>query len=307
MRRALAAVALGLMAVGAASAQTQAVDPAFKPVVEHPAFAKNGPVLAIDQAHENFHTMDGRYQPFAMLARLDGYRVQASAKRFSAAALKGIDVLVIANAGESGGEVFTDAECDALHAWVEGGGSLLLIADHAPFGASTAKLGKRFGVDMGKGFALVPTPDGGVTTSLDYTRDAGVQGGRLGAHPIMEGRNASERISLVRAYTGQSLGVPKGSTVLLKMADDAREAAGREDLDPGKIAQMPSDKGRAQGLAMAWGRGRVVVLGEAGMFSAQVVTYSDGRDPVRFGMNLPGTDDKQFALNVLHWLSRVIG
>ena len=38
-------------------------------------------------------------------------------------------------------------------------------------------------------------------------------------------------------------------------------------------------------------------MGEAAMFSAQV--YED----FRFGMNTPGNDDRQFALNVMHWLS----
>jgi hypothetical protein len=26
---------------------------------------------------------------------------------------------------------------------------------------------------------------------------------------------------------------------------------------------------------------------------------------MRMGMNVPGSDDQQFALNVLHWLSRL--
>jgi hypothetical protein len=42
----------------------------------------------------------------------------------------------------------------------------------------------------------------------------------------------------------------------------------------------------------------VVVLGEAAMITAQI----DQRQ-YRFGMNQPGIDNRQFALNVLHWLS----
>jgi hypothetical protein len=62
--------------------------------------------------------------------------------------------------------------------------------------------------------------------------------------------------------------------------------------------------GRAQGLAFSLGRGRVVVLGEAAMLSAQVFPAADGSQG-RMGMNVPGSDDKQFALNVMHWLSRL--
>ncbi|HEX8246526.1 MAG TPA: hypothetical protein VF541_23680, partial [Longimicrobium sp.] len=65
-----------------------------------------------------------------------------------------------------------------------------------------------------------------------------------------------------------------------------------------------SAAGRAQGVAMAFGAGRVVVLGEAAMLSAQVATLP-GREPMRMGMNVPGSDDQQFALNVMHWLSRL--
>jgi hypothetical protein len=52
------------------------------------------------------------------------------------------------------------------------------------------------------------------------------------------------------------------------------------------------------------GSGRVVILGEAAMLTAQVVNIP-GRETMRMGMNVPGSDDQQFALNVLHWLSRL--
>jgi hypothetical protein len=41
------------------------------------------------------------------------------------------------------------------------------------------------------------------------------------------------------------------------------------------------------------------------MLSAQMIRYSDGRE-MRFGMNVPGNDNRQFALNVAHWLSRLL-
>ena len=59
----------------------------------------------------------------------------------------------------------------------------------------------------------------------------------------------------------------------------------------------PQPAGQAQGLAAAWGKGRVVVLGEAAMLTAQVDRG------VPFGMNSPGSDNRQFALNAMHWLS----
>jgi hypothetical protein len=54
---------------------------------------------------------------------------------------------------------------------------------------------------------------------------------------------------------------------------------------------------------MEFGRGRLVITGEAAMFSAQVM-HRGWRPDFKFGMNAPGNDDRQFALNALHWLSR---
>lgn len=49
----------------------------------------------------------------------------------------------------------------------------------------------------------------------------------------------------------------------------------------------------------------VVVLGEAAMLTAQVMRRLDGTES-KFGMNVPGNHNRQFVLNVLHWLSRVL-
>ena len=55
-------------------------------------------------------------------------------------------------------------------------------------------------------------------------------------------------------------------------------------------------------MAFAFGRGRVVVMGEAGMLPAQLA----GADKKPFGMNRPGIDNRQLVLNIMHRLSRLI-
>ena len=45
----------------------------------------------------------------------------------------------------------------------------------------------------------------------------------------------------------------------------------------------------------------IVVSGEAVLFSAQV-----GPLEIKFGMNRPDKDDRQFLLNLMHWLSRAL-
>ncbi len=313
--------ALAVVLAAGLLAQQQVVDTGFKASVDNAAYKSGaGPRVAIDEAHDNFHTAGGQYKPLADLLTADGYTVSASTQKFDSPLPSGLKVLVISNArnlaamkaGDITTSAFTDRECDAVRDWVRGGGSLLLIADHAPFGSAAAHLAARFGVTMGKGWTFDQTPDGGITTQLDFTRENTL----LGDHIILRGRSSSERIAHVRTFTGQSLGLPSGATVLLKLGATARDAATPDDLNAeGEATKGPSRSGRgthsnavggrAQGLAMPFGKGRVVVLGEAALLSAQVLRNSDGTE-MKFGMNTTGNDDRQFALNVFHWLSRVL-
>jgi hypothetical protein len=66
--------------------------------------------------------------------------------------------------------------------------------------------------------------------------------------------------------------------------------------------------GRAQGIALKPGKGRVVMMGEAAMFSAQLIRFEHEGKPMelKMGMNVPGNDDRQLALNIFHWLSGLL-
>jgi hypothetical protein len=196
-----ALLAFSLLAVSAFAQQM--ADPNFKAAVEHPAYTGEHPRVVIDQAHANFHTADGRYKPFADLLRSDAYVVVAGTGKFEPGA-EGVRVLAIANAAANATEdnraAFT-AECDVVRDWVRAGGSLLLIADHTPFGSAAEILAQRFGVDMGKGFVFdLSNSDGGSPTTLVFSRENGL----LGDHPITRGRNAEETVKRVISFTGQS-------------------------------------------------------------------------------------------------------
>lgn len=312
-----------LLPVVSVSAQ-QVSDPDFDTSVARPAYPAGGPVVVLDEAHANFHTADGRYRPFADLLRSDGYTVLAGETAFDAAALSGVDVLVIANAlpprgAAPGTQAVTDRESDAVRDWVRDGGSLLLIADHTPFGSAVDHLGQRFGVAMGKGWVWDYRESGDdITTQLVSSRE----NGRLGDHPLLRGRDASEEVTTLRSFSGQSLGVPPGASVLMRLSETAREAPSGSDLEaigealegdapPGSFeaaveAHSAPAGGRAQGVALTFGEGRVVVLGEAAMVSAQVATLTDPPVTIRVGMNVPGYDNRQFLLNMLHWLSGLL-
>jgi hypothetical protein len=289
----------------------QVADSTFDVSVARPAHTSSRPVVMIDEAHRNFHTAAGRYEPFARLLRNDGYRVVRGTEKVTPAALQGVSVFVVSNAegaevaGESWSPAFTEAECDVLRDWVRAGGALLLIADHAPFGKAAENLARRFDVEFGKGFVYDSTASqAGAPTHLIFSRsDSGHAG--LGDHAILRGRDSSERIARVITFTGQSMTVPQGGVALLKLSDNAREGASRDDV---WARRGTSVAGRAQGIALTFGRGRMVVLGEAAMLSAQIARWEqDGKvHEFLMGMNHPGSDDKQFALNVMRWLTRVL-
>jgi hypothetical protein len=210
---------------------------------------------------------------------------------------------------------FTEAEVTAIAEWVRAGGALLLISDHTPMGEAAAPLASKLGVTMGKGYVATTNAEHRATgaAQLQFSRGNGL----LRDHAITRGRNASERVDVVKSFTGQSLSVPAGGDSILVLGDGAWEVPTRTDLQraneaagnsPLRAAELKANRGapvngRSQGVAFAFGKGRVVILGEAAMMSAQV-TGASGEG--RMGMNVPGSQNKQFVLNVLHWLTRLI-
>ena len=302
--------AISLMLVSCSPKQ-QVADPDFDTKVVRPAYVNEHPKVLFDEAHRNIHTMRGGYEPFARLISNDGYYVSANKAAFSEKTLAGTSVLVVANAlGPNNAIVdhsaFTDAECDAVRDWVRGGGSLLLITDHAPTGAAAASLAQRFGVSMSQGMTEDPKNYDTTTSDMSqliFTRDNGL----LLNHPVTQGRNEKETVSRVMTFTGQSLKGPETAAPFLKLGDSAvnRRASVKVEKTrrDTKVIITYGDpepaKGYAQGLAMQFGKGRAVILGEAGMLTAQL----DGQTKKPFGMNVPGVENRQLTLNIMHWLS----
>ncbi|HYN84749.1 MAG TPA: hypothetical protein VER32_05830 [Pyrinomonadaceae bacterium] len=278
----------------------QIADPDFKPAVGRPEYKEGrGPVVCVDEAHFNFHTAGGRYAPFAMLLRGDGYVVRPSAARFTRDALKACRVLVISNAvGERNqtnwtqpiDSAFTDEEVAAVAEWVKRGGALFLIVDHMPMPGANDKLARAFGVRFSNGFALIP--DG--PSTIVFRRADGL----IGDHAITRGRTKAERIEQVATFTGSAFRAA-GATPILTFGDKV------VSLEPQTAWQFTPEtpkvdvKGWLQGAALRHGKGRVVVFGEAAMFTAQLA----GPNKLKVGMNAPdAAQNPQLLLNIVHWL-----
>jgi hypothetical protein len=280
----------------------QVADLEYKPPLPRPAYeAGKGPRVAIDEAHHNFHTAEGRYKPFAELLRRDGYRVDAQRQLFSAESLQGVDVLVISNAlNERNAEdwsppnpsAFREDEIAALQSWVEKGGSLFLIADHAPFPAAASDLAKAFGVEFCNGYATAGHWQSGGPETFEYKTG-------LKESAITRGRSDDEKVTKVATFTGSAFKVPKDAIPVLVFGAKSESF---EINAGGEGEKRVPIEGWCQGAVMKVGKGRVAVFGEAAMFSAQLA----GREPM--GMNAPEAEQNhQLLLNVMHWLSRAKG
>jgi hypothetical protein len=282
----------------------QVADTSFQPSIGAPAYARGrGPLIFLDEAHQNFHTLDGRYRPFGALLERDGFVMRANRSPFSRATLDSARVLVIANAVAKENQqnwvrpirsAFTAEEVRAVHEWVTRGGSLLLIADHMPMAGAADSLAAAFGVFFVDGFAYDSTQN----SILRYRR----ADGSLGSHPVLTGRNPRERVDSLTAFTGQALRFLGTATALMTLG------RGTVVLMPDTAWQF-SDRsvrihgdGMFQGVALEAGRGRVVILGEAAMMTAQLA--GPQRNPM--GMNHPAAgQNAQFVLNVVRWLTRI--
>jgi hypothetical protein len=153
-----------LLLISLPAVSQQVADSLFNPILSSPAYEKGqGPIVLIDEAHENFHTLNGRFKPFATVVEKDGYVVNASSALFTKDQLNKGRILVVANALHSSNlqhwtlpnpSAFTDDEIEVVNAWVKDGGCLFLIADHMPFPGAAEKLAASFGFKFYNGFAM---------------------------------------------------------------------------------------------------------------------------------------------------------
>ena len=101
-------------------------------------------------------------------------------------------------------------------------------------------------------------------------------------HPITCGRSQAERIDRVATFRGTSFDAPSAAVPLLRFSDSAVDAIG-----PAATQRRPA-AGRNQGLALPFGDGRVVLLGEAAILT---------------NIDHPAVQNRQFGINMVRWLA----
>ena len=304
----LAALLIAQWPIAPIAGAQQVGDPDYQPEIENPAYDRGqGPVVAIDEGHHNFHTRTGRYAPFARLLEADGYRVRSHRGEVSERSLDGTDILVIVNALHASNvnqwelptpSAFSDKEIEAIAAFVAGGGSLFLIADHMPFPGAIETLAAKFGARFENGFNAAKTGDGLSLGQVRFKRDTG----GIAAHPITDGHGGGGRIDQVTSFTGSAFRLDGDATSakpLLVLAPGTHTLNPKRAWKFSEETEKKDVSGWLQGAAIEHGEGRVVIFAEAAMFSAQ---RSGNR---RMGMHAEGVgDNQQLARNILRWLGR---
>jgi Tol biopolymer transport system component len=278
------------------------VDRSFHYPIKSPAYPEGkGPVVLIDEAHNNFHTAVGTYLPFADLLRQDGFVVKRAEERISEDLLSSGAVYVIADAQPPARRgdppTFSKQEIKILNGWVKKGGSLFVITDHMPDPGAIKELALSFGIEVSNGYVMEGPPPGSPGPTLFRKSD-----GSLADHPLTKGRNEDEEVRRVATFAGSAFRCDEGFQPLLILGEGFRSWIPEEynKFPPG--TPNIDVAGWYQGGVKIDGEGKIAFFAEAAMFTAQI--FSEGR--MKAGMNhLFGRDNARFLLNILHWLSGI--
>lgn len=298
--------------------------------------------IHIDQGHANYHTLTGRFAPFARLLRDHGYLANPFDNQFSSSSLQDVEVLVVANAlhaesidprdwRQPVNPAFTAEEVTSIVNWVSAGGRLLLIADHMPFAGAAFPLADALGFELFDGFVLrnefIARPDQSDGNIMQYrwregelipadTRwsglgmDGWLNWGAFGTHSALI---AAASMS-VATFTGHAFR-PKAensgdATGILIIGDTAIQVfpVAASDLRPDMTAEQLSNMRKAparglwQGAVKKIGNGRVAIFAEAGMFTDQRVDL-DGQQVV-MGFDHPSAkNNRVFIKTLMAWLT----
>ena len=277
-----------LIAVAAPALAQQVVDPNADTNITDPSFAAGkGPVVAVDSGHDERQTLATDYAPFGTLLAHDGYVVRDFDKSISTASLADSDVLVIVDPLNpkdppkapkyQSTSAFTPQEIATITGWVKGGGALLMIADHPPYAGGLRALAASFGFDI-ETYAAQRVPR---QEFFSFANGGLVDG------PLTHG------LPQIQTFYGAAFTAPAGATPLLRF--DSSWTMLITDKP-----SRPMTRNDLRGATLAVGKGRVVLLAEAGAWSAQLL--GPRKNPM--GFNAPGAQgNKRFIRNVVRWLA----
>ncbi|MCA0931335.1 DUF4350 domain-containing protein [Lutimonas saemankumensis] len=298
-------IMLFFLALSNYSFSQQVADTTYHPKIYDPLYETGkGPVVFIDEGHHNFHTKNGRYKAFANLLERDGYKVKAYQGNFDKQLLSEGNILVISNALNEinvnnwdlpNPSAFSESEIEVVTEWVRSGGSLFLIADHMPMAGAASDLALEFGFEFTNGFVFDTINRGPAYFNLKEKT--------LTKSVITKGRSSEESVAQIVTFTGQAFKIPDDATPVLTFDKKFVNMLPNKAWVFDDTTTRFNVEGWSQGAFKNYGKGRVVVFGEAAMFSAQLA----GENKRKMGMNNEvAPENYQLLLNIIHWLDNVM-
>jgi len=282
------------------SVAQQVSDEEFSFPISVPMYERGkGPLILFDEAHNNASTLKGAYSAFGRLLQQDGYNIVSARENVSLDLLKKGNIFVTVNAmydvenwNLPAKSAFSQEEINALSTWVSSGGSLFLVTDHMPCGASVHDLAGRFGINVINGFAL---RGDGLPEVFSKQRNTLFSNVITSPH--------GNEIDSIMCWGGTGFIVPPDAHVISVLGSDYNIYLPNDvSLIKSPLApNLPyiSGRGLVNGAYLKFGKGKIVIFGDGAPFSAQL----QGIKSNKRGMNHPwARQNAQLLLNIVHWL-----
>ena len=158
---------------------------------------------------------------------------------------------------------------------------------------ASVDLAASFGFTFYNGFALDTTKQGGDK----FFRVTGT----LKANAITNGRYKTEKIDSVTSFTGQAFEIPEQAKPITVLNSKFTMLMPEVAWEFDKKTKIFNCEGLVQLAFMKYGKGRIVVSGEAAMFTSQQA----GDRRVGMGSDA-APQNEQLLLNIIHWLDGII-
>lgn len=276
----------------------QLPDNDFAPAIARPIFEYGkGPLMVVDAGHHNFHTIENRFAPFGKLATMSGFQVKSRNARIDKKYLENVTLLVIANALNEKNinswqlpvhSAFTADEIKNINHWVRNGGSLFLIADHMPFAGAVSDLAQSMGFSFYDGFAMRKPREN--FDMFSYSNGMLMRNELTGLHGSLDS---------IISFTGQAFTIPDNATSVITLDSSYKVLLPEIAWEFDGSTKMISAEGLSQLAYCKYGSGKIVMAGEAAMFTAQKV------GDFKVGMNASyAPHNVQLLLNIFEWLTK---
>ncbi len=273
---------------------------------------QHGSRVVIDRFHETIYSLpdeeNGTLQMQDMMRR-DGFTLVDATSSLDQH-LQGADVLIIhglpndkvelPNGGVFWKSPLSSEEVDAIIRYIDAGGGLYLSLSHWPGGGGALPLLEALNVKLRDGYVWskeYPSyvdPASGICSHYFGMSEA--DGTLNKGHPVAAGPLTVNKVDFL---CGTAIFREKKDAIL-------PFPAGSINYTTGEIAAEASDE-YAGMIGFSYGKGKVVVATDQGMFRNFIFTFTDGENTEDIAVTLSADNDNaNLFINMMRWLSAKI-